>query len=1070
MLNLLEDQTGKLDNSTINDAATEIGTILRRVHRKMGEWSQVGRVWSYVKQAEIARDLKELQSSLEAASRRFQMTSSVEIMRAQERFELSRARDMDHLTTILQGIVSNREDLRSITAMQPQAVQTVMRSLQEELSHKSDGPGHSEQRAIFKNGLAQLKEETGILPPLTDLTGEVKRLGDAPIEVGGSADIWDGEWLGERVALKVLRSVGRMDPTTERKFRREIDIWRRLNHKHVLQLYGICFFNHLIHLVSPYAVNSHALHYLRLNPDEDRVKLIAEVAAGLAYLHRNDPPIIHGDLRAVNVLVTQSGDAFISDFGMARLEQVAGSETITSTNTMGACRWMAPELIAPADGSRAVLTKCTDVWSFGIFAFEIFSGEKPYGHCDFDIHVINAVAKGFRHPRPRGTAESRGLSDIVWTLMMSCWEEKPYQRPDMQFLADKLSALRVVHARRRATQSFSSPSQPIAIQAPRTADTKPRRGDTIMPTTLVDEPKLDDFEWMGKMLSRLEVTDPHMQDILVPVHMPQDPSPSTFQFRSPHSPTSSATYIQSPLSSSPQNSGSSHSFVASSSYSSSSSMAHRPFGMGSTGAPLTASPRLAAGLPLSPSTVRHRPRAETATSSAGSFQTVDSFRPSPPVTASTMLPESGALEVLMSKERNAVEAGTLEGLINVMVVQSAERQEVKDFRNTFLVTYPAFSSAETVVDILINQYNYACSHDLMPREKIDICYNVLTILRQWLETHQMEARDWNVLVKMHEFALGIKDPLTIAQNAERLIVELIEPRLRTLQDAEPHDMHIRDSSLSMYSRDSGSSHQARLSELTSRELAECLTHIQSRTFYLIRPTDCVRYLKNPKANPNAPISLLENKNEQITAWIQKLILKVPNTHDRAQKISYFVMTAMECKALGNFATLKAIVLALQSRLIGQLRRTKADLSSAAAQQLRALANLVDGNNNSENYRSTIRAYHGAVLPILNVHFRSIKHTYSNTPPSIQGKYGPLINFQRYAKLHKSIENLLQYQIPKFNLHPDDRKLHLVDRQLRSVVLDEVLQRRLEADSLKAHEQEEREYHSYRDPLSALGMV
>lgn len=87
----------------------------------------------------------------------------------------------------------------------------------------------SDQDNVFKQGLAKLKKETGILPPLTDLTKEVKKVGDVPIDIGASADIWAGEWLGERVALKVLRSVGRLDAVAERRFRREIDIWRRLD-------------------------------------------------------------------------------------------------------------------------------------------------------------------------------------------------------------------------------------------------------------------------------------------------------------------------------------------------------------------------------------------------------------------------------------------------------------------------------------------------------------------------------------------------------------------------------------------------------------------------------------------------------------------------------------------------------------------------------------------------------------------------------------------------------------------------------------------------------------------------
>lgn len=101
-----------------------------------------------MKQDLIARDLKEFQSQLEYACRRFQvspisfvikagktyphwkMNSLIEISRATELFEQSRARDMDHLTTILEGIASSHDDLKSLMRMKPIDVETVMRSLQ----------------------------------------------------------------------------------------------------------------------------------------------------------------------------------------------------------------------------------------------------------------------------------------------------------------------------------------------------------------------------------------------------------------------------------------------------------------------------------------------------------------------------------------------------------------------------------------------------------------------------------------------------------------------------------------------------------------------------------------------------------------------------------------------------------------------------------------------------------------------------------------------------------------------------------------------------------------------------
>lgn len=74
--------------------------------------------------------------------------------------------------------------------------------------------------------------------------------------------------------------------------------------------------------------------------------------------------------------------------------------------------------------------------------------------------------------------------------------------------------------------------------------------------------------------------------------------------------------------------------------------------------------------------------------------------------------------------------------------------------------------------------------------------------------------------------------------------------------------------------------------------------------------------------------------------------------------------SQECKGLGNFTSLRAIVLALQSTSIGQLKRTKEEATPAVAQNLRQMEDLVDSNRDYDIYRGTLRSFRGAVLPIL----------------------------------------------------------------------------------------------------------
>lgn len=132
------------------------------------------------------------------------------------------------------------------------------------------------------------------------------------------------------------------------------------------------------YLVSAYAENGSLSRYTRENPDVDRLRLVSTVAhtyivrifteriklaqtlSALSYLH--DKRIIHGDIKAANVLISSQGDALVCDFGLAR----AGDEvTMTQLQGMGTVRWQSPELLNA--GSK---TFQSDAWAFGMLIYE----------------------------------------------------------------------------------------------------------------------------------------------------------------------------------------------------------------------------------------------------------------------------------------------------------------------------------------------------------------------------------------------------------------------------------------------------------------------------------------------------------------------------------------------------------------------------------------------------------------------------------------------------------------------------------------------------------------------------
>ncbi|KAA1466868.1 hypothetical protein DENSPDRAFT_831772 [Dentipellis sp. KUC8613] len=138
------------------------------------------------------------------------------------------------------------------------------------------------------------------------------------IGMGFFSDVYRGTWRERTVAIKVLTDTAPRDT-----FVKEATIWKRLSHHHVLQLFGASsassdppwFF------VSPYYEKGNLVTYLRNTPNVKNWRMrrmIKEVAKGMAYLHREG--VLHGDLKAANILVADDLHCVVSDFGQSEIK------------------------------------------------------------------------------------------------------------------------------------------------------------------------------------------------------------------------------------------------------------------------------------------------------------------------------------------------------------------------------------------------------------------------------------------------------------------------------------------------------------------------------------------------------------------------------------------------------------------------------------------------------------------------------------------------------------------------------------------------------------------------------
>ncbi|KIO25930.1 hypothetical protein M407DRAFT_75132, partial [Tulasnella calospora MUT 4182] len=141
------------------------------------------------------------------------------------------------------------------------------------------------------------------------------------------------------------------------------------------------------------------------------------VTYGVQYLHSQDPPIRHGDLKSINVLVTSKCRAVITDFGSARR-----LGTMTFTGNEYTLRWAAPELLMDEKPGLS-----SDIWALGWICYEVMTNSVPFENVRKDTIIIKHVIDG---KLPSVTDHARmSLIRRLCSLMAGCWSVDPTKRP-----------------------------------------------------------------------------------------------------------------------------------------------------------------------------------------------------------------------------------------------------------------------------------------------------------------------------------------------------------------------------------------------------------------------------------------------------------------------------------------------------------------------------------------------------------------------------------------------------------------------------------------------------------------
>ena len=174
---------------------------------------------------------------------------------------------------------------------------------------------------------------------------------------------------------------------------------------------------------------------VHLDPEE-LLSMLMDVSRGLQYLHES--LVVHGDLKPDNVLLDFKLRAKVTDFGLAHYKK----SILVQTDPY----FTAPELLRLEEHDSTV---ATDVFSFGVLIYEVFTRVEPYVGEDV-LAVVAAIKDMGRRPSPIL------LPPIVLSLAQECWDEDPHARPPMDDVSRRLRAIEGERMDSFATKSLSS--------------------------------------------------------------------------------------------------------------------------------------------------------------------------------------------------------------------------------------------------------------------------------------------------------------------------------------------------------------------------------------------------------------------------------------------------------------------------------------------------------------------------------------------------------------------------------------------------------------------------------------
>eukprot|EP00735_Rhodelphis_limneticus_P011123 TRINITY_DN4181_c0_g1::TRINITY_DN4181_c0_g1_i1::g.2095::m.2095 TRINITY_DN4181_c0_g1::TRINITY_DN4181_c0_g1_i1::g.2095 ORF type:complete len:1422 (-),score=286.12,sp/Q9FPR3/EDR1_ARATH/43.97/4e-63,Pkinase_Tyr/PF07714.12/7.9e-55,Pkinase/PF00069.20/2.1e-50,zf-RING_2/PF13639.1/1.9e-07,zf-RING_2/PF13639.1/9.6e+03,zf-rbx1/PF12678.2/8.5e-05,zf-rbx1/PF12678.2/1.1e+04,CLASP_N/PF12348.3/0.0028,SWIM/PF04434.12/0.0071,SWIM/PF04434.12/4.6e+03,zf-Apc11/PF12861.2/0.0075,APH/PF01636.18/0.019,Kinase-like/PF14531.1 len=272
---------------------------------------------------------------------------------------------------------------------------------------------------------------------------------DARIGTGAYGAVMRAKWNGTVIAVKqlnttapldenagehTLREQQQLDRQARHEFLHEVKSLACLRHPNLILFMGFSLSSTGLNIVTEFMARGSLYRILR-KQERSKVPLDAKlrdkvamgVARGMNYLHTRTPSVVHRDLKSPNILVSETWEVKVADFGLCRI--LNPQVSLREHGLNGTPGWMPPEMLRSESHTCSV-----DVFSYGVVLWELLSLQVPWDRVD-PLAIVSAVGyQGKRLPL------SESMDARYRTLIQDCWHPLPTDRPSFAQIIQRIES------------------------------------------------------------------------------------------------------------------------------------------------------------------------------------------------------------------------------------------------------------------------------------------------------------------------------------------------------------------------------------------------------------------------------------------------------------------------------------------------------------------------------------------------------------------------------------------------------------------------------------------------------